>query len=210
MNIDPTSFILGGLAGACIVSAILCGVVWMFQVKPTRCPDPDRLAAARKAQGRAAGFTLIELMIVVAIIGILAAIAIPAYRSYVARSQVTEGLSLVGGVKAAIVESHAQSGVWPADLAALAIDTPPSGVYVASVVVQDGALVITYGNQAGDDIATPGANVLELAPASNGNGDVLWLCGYHPAPADPDLIIATDPAAGTTLPARYLPASCRA
>ena len=67
------------------------------------------------------GFTLIELMIVVAIIGILAAIAIPAYQDYTIRAQVTEGLNLAGDLKAAVAEHFAQFGAWPADNAALGI-----------------------------------------------------------------------------------------
>ncbi len=61
------------------------------------------------------GFTLIELMIVVAIIGILAAIAIPAYQDYTIRAQVTEGLNLAASVKAAVAETYANTGTWPAN-----------------------------------------------------------------------------------------------
>src|SRR5882724_12787447 len=81
------------------------------------------------------GFTLIELMIVVAIIGILAAIAIPAYQDYTIRSQVTEGLSLASAVKAGVAEFYANYGSWPADLTALGYTSNPSGKYVTSVTV---------------------------------------------------------------------------
>ncbi len=67
------------------------------------------------------GFTLIELMIVVAIIGILAAIAIPAYQDYTIRAQVTEGLNLAADLKAAVAENYAGSGQWPLDNAAVGI-----------------------------------------------------------------------------------------
>src|SRR5690242_453363 len=96
------------------------------------------------------GFTLIELMIVVAIIGILAAIAIPAYQDYTIRSQVTEGLNLAASVKAAVAERFAQTGTWPTTLTDIGIadaagETPPSGKYVASVDLagNNGTIVIT-------------------------------------------------------------------
>src|SRR5215207_5585866 len=93
-------------------------------------------------------FTLIELMIVVAIIGILAAIAIPAYQDYTIRSQVTEGLTLAGAAKAAVAESYSQTGLAPANRQAagmsnLATDT--SGKYVSQVDISGGTIAITYG-----------------------------------------------------------------
>src|SRR5688572_33072639 len=93
------------------------------------------------------GFTFIELMIVVAIIGILAAIAIPAYQDYTIRAQVTEGLNLAAAAKAAVAESFLNRGSAPqnrrvAGMSANQTDT--SGKHVVSVNVANGAIVITY------------------------------------------------------------------
>jgi type IV pilus assembly protein PilA len=162
------------------------------------------------------GFTLIELMIVVAIIGILAAIAIPAYQDYTIRSQVTEGLNLAGAVKAAVAESYADKGVWPADNEAAGImladgsgAATPSGKYVTSLQVDVGTIDITYGGQANANIDT---EHLALRPRISENDDVIWLCGYNdgtgmdPAPTDP-----TTPSTEveTTVAGKYLPSSCR-
>ena len=81
------------------------------------------------------GFTLIELMIVVAIIGILAAVAIPAYQDYIARAQVSEAMTLLGGTRSPLAEYFSNHGSWPATLE----DIAPirSGSYVASVSLQN-------------------------------------------------------------------------
>jgi len=79
------------------------------------------------------GFTLIELMIVVAIIGILAAIAIPAYQDYIARAQVSDGVQLLGGLKTPLSEFFSDRGVWPASLTDVGANT--SGKYVSSVAI---------------------------------------------------------------------------
>jgi type IV pilus assembly protein PilA len=167
------------------------------------------------------GFTLIELMIVVAIIGILAAIAIPAYQDYTIRSQVTEGLNLAGAVKASVAEFYAQNGTWPATLTELGNDpaNPPSGKYVSSVLVDNGTINITYSNQNGFQAnANIDGDVLSLRPTISGtdaatsNGDVVWNCGAR-------TVVGVDPASGgagadaTTFidsKAKYVPANCRA
>ena len=157
------------------------------------------------------GFTLIELMIVVAIIGILAAIAIPAYQDYTIRSHVTEGLNLAGAVKAAVAETYADRGAWPAgNLEAGIVDdagaaVSPSGKYVTGIEIDTGTINITYGNQANTNI---GNKVLSLRPTTSDNGDVIWNCGKH-------TVVGSDPTSGgagadaTDITAKYLPATCR-
>lgn len=156
------------------------------------------------------GFTLIELMIVVAIIGILAAIAIPAYQDYTVRAQVSEGLTLASAVKASVAERFADTGTWPADLDEAGLDStnPPSGKYVSAVNVSNGTVQITYaGPQANADAFSQG-NQLDLRPTISANGDVIWNCGYKTEEGN-------DPASGgadanaTNVLQKYLPSNCR-
>lgn len=158
------------------------------------------------------GFTLIELMIVVAIIGILAAIAIPAYQDYTVRSQVTEGLNLASDLKAAVAEQFANDGVWPVDEVALGVvEGSKTGKYVADVDVSNGLITILYGLEANASALPGGANALTLRPMVSANQDVIWICGYAPIPTG-----AVNPAGGaadavaTTVAAKYLPSACRA
>jgi type IV pilus assembly protein PilA len=154
------------------------------------------------------GFTLIELMIVVAIIGILAAIAIPAYQNYTIRAQVTEGLSLADGWKTSIAEFYAQNGTFPSSNSATGSATAivavanTTGKYVSSISVVTGGIVhIIYGLQANAKIT---GLILDLSPGLSPNNDVVWVCGLASTPTG-----TTGVTAGTTnLPPQYLPAAC--
>ena len=160
------------------------------------------------------GFTLIELMIVIAIIGILAAIAIPAYQNYTIRSQVTEGISVAAGWKTAISEYYAQNGSFPSGSTTstagvagkISVSGASGGKYVSAVgVVAGGEIVITYGGpQANSKLGT--TQVLTLNPGLDANYDVIWVCGTSAIPST----VSTNPtgATVTNIPASYLPTSC--
>lgn len=134
---------------------------------------------------RQKGFTLIELMIVVAIVGILAAIAIPAYQDYTIRARVTEGLSLASSAKLAVSETALANNALPATQAATGYTSPAATPNVTSIAIgANGVITVTY-------TAAAGGGTIIMTPTMTANGDLTWVC------------------TGGTLLAKYRPAACR-
>jgi len=153
------------------------------------------------------GFTLIELMIVVAIIGILASIALPAYQTYTVRAQVSESLVIVGELKSSVAEYYKVKGVFPENNATAKV--PEShllqGNYVKSIVIENGAFHVELGNKinanAAEKIVTIRPIVVKGSPAS----PFSWVCGNSEVPEAMEAIGDNR----TSIDQAFLPAHCR-
>ncbi|EMU1853517.1 pilin [Neisseria gonorrhoeae] len=155
------------------------------------------------------GFTLIELMIVIAIVGILAAVALPAYQDYTARAQVSEAILLAEGQKSAVTEYYLNHGIWPANNTSAGVASPPSdikGKYVQKVEVNNGVVTATMASSnVNKEIKDKKLSLW----ARRENGSVKWFCG-QPVTRD-DNAANDDVKADDTkkIETKHLPSTCR-
>ncbi|HEZ0642612.1 TPA: pilin [Neisseria meningitidis] len=159
------------------------------------------------------GFTLIELMIVIAIVGILAAVALPAYQDYTARAQVSEAILLAEGQKSAVTEYYLNHGIWPGDnsSAGVASSSTIKGKYVKSVEVKNGVVTATM-------LSTGVNNEIKGKKlslwAKRQDGSVKWFCGQPvtrdgTAGTNNDEVKAATGTNDKQIDTKHLPSTCR-
>ncbi|HFC7469593.1 TPA: pilin [Neisseria meningitidis] len=158
------------------------------------------------------GFTLIELMIVIAIVGILAAVALPAYQDYTARAQVSEAILLAEGQKSAVTEYYLNHGIWPANNSSAgvaSVSTDIKGKYVKSVEVAKGVITATMLST-GVNKEIQGKKLSLWAKRQNGS--VKWFCGQpvtrNKAATDDD-VTADTTGTDKKIDTKHLPSTCR-
>ncbi|EOF8925492.1 pilin [Neisseria gonorrhoeae] len=156
------------------------------------------------------GFTLIELMIVIAIVGILAAVALPAYQDYTARAQVSEAILLAEGQKSAVTEYYLNHGIWPKDNTSAGVASPASnikGKYVQSVTVANGVVTAEMKSD-GVNKEIKGKKLSLWGRREDGS--VKWFCGQPvKRTANDDAVTADNGGTAGKIETKHLPSTCR-
>ncbi|ENX8797729.1 pilin [Neisseria gonorrhoeae] len=155
------------------------------------------------------GFTLIELMIVIAIVGILAAVALPAYQDYTARAQVSEAILLAEGQKSAVTEYYLNHGIWPKDNASAGVASSPTdikGKYVKEVEVKNGVVTATMKS---DGVNKEIKNKKLSLWGRRENGSVKWFCGQPVQRADAAAANDDGTDGKDKIETKHLPSTCR-
>jgi Tfp pilus assembly major pilin PilA len=142
-------------------------------------------------------------LVLVPLLGFLAAIAIPAYQDYTIRVQVNEGFLLTDQIKSAVVKKYVSTKSWPLSIEDLSLSQPMSGQYVAALTVDHGTISVTYGNRANLIIA---GHVLSFRPSVTDTGAINWTCGHASQTEKPDTEIGPNL---TDVKPQFLPVECR-
>ena len=173
----------------------------------SRDTTPADVAAGLQAPKVSGVIVAVAILVgVIPLIGIMAAISIPAYNDYLIRSQVSEGLVMASAVKASVAEAYANGGSF-GDISTESLGLEPSpGKYVNGISVIGGVVIIEYGGEA--STALQGKTVL-LVPGATTQGDIVWTCGHAAAPYGLQEIAYEDYSRLTDVEDKYLPSSCR-